>query len=258
MFWLSSRYYSPELCRFISPDDASYLDLESVNGLNLYCYCFNEPVNYIDPDGHFPWLVLAIISGVLIAGGATLGGVSAYQSGRDVGTGILEGAFAGAMMAGSMWLMVGSFYVQKGLGSNLGLMMFTYGFNTMAGMTEAGATQIRYSISQGDHWSSNLTRSLAANAPSIYTTKAIPKMLPFATQFSWHIGEKFAYTIPGEGGVFYDYRTTKDAWGMFKNYLGKTPTLFSYGFAAYGILRSLRGIYNSIWGTPNYDKWIVF
>ena len=79
------------------------------------------------------------------------------------------------MIAGSMWLMVGSFYVPKGLGSNLGLMMFTYGFNTMAGMTEAGATQIRYSISQGDHWSSNLTRSIATNAPSIYTTKLFQK-----------------------------------------------------------------------------------
>ena len=46
LFWLSSRYYSPELCRFISPDDVEYLDPESVNGLNLYCYCMNNPVNY--------------------------------------------------------------------------------------------------------------------------------------------------------------------------------------------------------------------
>ncbi len=46
LFWLSSRYYSHELCRFISPDDVEYLDPESVNGLNLYCYCLNNPVNY--------------------------------------------------------------------------------------------------------------------------------------------------------------------------------------------------------------------
>ena len=51
-FWLSSRYYSPELCRFISPDDVEYLDPESVNGLNLYCYCNNDPINKCDPTGH--------------------------------------------------------------------------------------------------------------------------------------------------------------------------------------------------------------
>ena len=32
-------------------------------------------------------------------------------------------------------------------------------------------------------------------------------MLSFATEFSWHIVEKYQYTIPGDGGVFYDYRT---------------------------------------------------
>ena len=44
LFLVSSRYYSPELCRWISPDDIEYLDPESVNGLNLYCYCLNNPV----------------------------------------------------------------------------------------------------------------------------------------------------------------------------------------------------------------------
>ena len=46
LYWVSSRYYSPELCRWISPDSIEYLDSESINGLNLYCYCENNPVNY--------------------------------------------------------------------------------------------------------------------------------------------------------------------------------------------------------------------
>ena len=44
LYWVSSRYYSPELCGWISPDDIEYLDPKSVNGLNLYCYCYNNPV----------------------------------------------------------------------------------------------------------------------------------------------------------------------------------------------------------------------
>ena len=35
-FWLSSRYYNPELCRFIQPADVSSLNPHSINGLNLY------------------------------------------------------------------------------------------------------------------------------------------------------------------------------------------------------------------------------
>ena len=58
LFLVSSRYYSPELCRWISPDDIENLDLELVNGLNLYCYCFNNQISYVDPDRHFPLLTL--------------------------------------------------------------------------------------------------------------------------------------------------------------------------------------------------------
>ena len=44
MYYCKSRYYAPELCRFISLDDIEYLDPESANGLNLYCYCLNNLV----------------------------------------------------------------------------------------------------------------------------------------------------------------------------------------------------------------------
>ena len=44
LFYCNSRYYSPELCRWISPDSIEYLDSQSINGLNLYAYCGNDPV----------------------------------------------------------------------------------------------------------------------------------------------------------------------------------------------------------------------
>ena len=52
LYYCNSRYYSPELRRFISPDSIDYLDPESINGLNLYAYCGNDPVNRFDPTGH--------------------------------------------------------------------------------------------------------------------------------------------------------------------------------------------------------------
>ena len=39
-------------------DDISYLDPETIGGTNLYAYCFNNPVMYVDPSGHewyMPW-----------------------------------------------------------------------------------------------------------------------------------------------------------------------------------------------------------
>ena len=46
LYYCNTRYYSPEIGRLISIDDVDYLDPESVSGLNLYCYCMNDPVNY--------------------------------------------------------------------------------------------------------------------------------------------------------------------------------------------------------------------
>jgi hypothetical protein len=40
------RYYNPEWGRWLSPDDIEYLDPQSINGLNLYAYCNNDPLNY--------------------------------------------------------------------------------------------------------------------------------------------------------------------------------------------------------------------
>ena len=52
-YYLQARYYNPLWGRFISIDHVSYLNPQSVNGLNLYCYCNNNPVMYADPSGHF-------------------------------------------------------------------------------------------------------------------------------------------------------------------------------------------------------------
>ena len=52
MYYLKSRYYDPEVGRFITIDDISYIDPETINGLNLYAYCGNNPVNRYDSTGN--------------------------------------------------------------------------------------------------------------------------------------------------------------------------------------------------------------
>ena len=48
LYYLNARYYDPETGRFINADD----NLEG--GLNLFCYCGNNPVNLSDPAGRDP------------------------------------------------------------------------------------------------------------------------------------------------------------------------------------------------------------
>lgn len=44
LYYLQTRYYDPVLGRFLSPDNVNYLDPETINGLNLYAYCNNDPI----------------------------------------------------------------------------------------------------------------------------------------------------------------------------------------------------------------------
>ena len=52
LYYLNARYYNPQWRRFISPDSTAYIATKTFNGLNLYCYCGNEPINRFDRTGH--------------------------------------------------------------------------------------------------------------------------------------------------------------------------------------------------------------
>ena len=62
LYYLKSRYYDPEIGRFITIDDISYIDPDTINGLNLYAYCGNNPINYLDYDGRLGIFLQALFS----------------------------------------------------------------------------------------------------------------------------------------------------------------------------------------------------
>ena len=82
LFYCNSRYYLPELCRWISPDSIEYLDPESINGLNLYCCYANNPIMNIDPSGHAWYNLLTWDWGEIAKGvGLVITGVAAIAVG---------------------------------------------------------------------------------------------------------------------------------------------------------------------------------
>ena len=70
LYYLQSRYYSPEFGRFISADDAAYLGADGeVLSYNLFAYCLNNPINRTDADGSFSlpnWAKVAISATVIL------------------------------------------------------------------------------------------------------------------------------------------------------------------------------------------------
>ena len=50
-YYLQSRYYDPEICRFINADSYACTG-RGLIGCNMFAYCNNTPVNYIDIDGY--------------------------------------------------------------------------------------------------------------------------------------------------------------------------------------------------------------
>ena len=94
-YYLQSRYYDPETCRFLNMDSVDYADPETLNGLNLYAYGLNNPVMFLDPTGHFVIsLGLALLIGFAV--GAAVGfGATVYTDYKDDGE-----VFNGSVSAG--------------------------------------------------------------------------------------------------------------------------------------------------------------
>ncbi len=92
LYYLQTRYYDPEVGRFISQDGIEYADPETINGLNLYAYCGNNPVMNVDPDGRFFWWIfLAVVTVSLVVNGID-GGVTAVMNGQSFWRGFAAGA----------------------------------------------------------------------------------------------------------------------------------------------------------------------
>ena len=102
LYYLKTRYYDPETGRFLNADDISYLDPHTVNGLNLYAYCVNNPVMYVDAFGTAPKWWEWLISGLAVVGGAILCFIPGTQ-----GLGVSLLVAGGSMLASNIMSAAG-------------------------------------------------------------------------------------------------------------------------------------------------------
>ena len=68
MYYLKSRYYQPEICRFISADSYAVLTQSpmALVDTNLYNYCDNNPVYREDENGQFWNVVIPALIGAAV------------------------------------------------------------------------------------------------------------------------------------------------------------------------------------------------
>lgn len=91
LYYFRARWYNPETGRWLSKDPIGI-----AGGLNLYVFCENNPVNFVDPMG-LAWrssvgAQIVLISGLFIGAGAQIGG--------PVGAGLILAGLAGVMVGG--------------------------------------------------------------------------------------------------------------------------------------------------------------
>ena len=102
-YYLQSRYYDPEVYRFINAD--SLLSQGSVLGNNMFAYCLNNPVNMADTTGQLPFFLVTAAIGAVA--GAIIGGVVAAKNGGNVWAGIGIGAAAGGLAGAGLGAAAG-------------------------------------------------------------------------------------------------------------------------------------------------------
>ena len=119
LYYLTTRFYDFTTGRFLNADVPSICfddGLTLPEGCNLYSYCRNNPISYVDPTGHSPkwwqWLLFGIGAALVV------GAITVLTMG--VGTSIMATTMAGAVMHGAaVGTLIGA-SVGAGLGAVIG------------------------------------------------------------------------------------------------------------------------------------------
>ena len=114
-YYLQSRYYDPEIGRFINADgEISGIEI-GAKGYNLFAYCYNDPVNMFDETGQWPsWgrvlkaaigvaiIAVAVAAIVVAAPVLTAAATVGYVSGIVAASGTIVCASVATVCGGSL------------------------------------------------------------------------------------------------------------------------------------------------------------
>ncbi len=217
LYYLQTRYYDPETGRFVSQDSLEYADPETINGLNLYAYCLNNPVVAIDPTGTFAItaFVISLIIGIVLGAaiGGTVSGVKAYNEGRR-GLELFASIAGGALVGGAM----GAVLVIGGAAGLAATGVTVAGF----GLSAAGALGLSVAIGSVANLSSYLLINGVHGDKDITFRGTLLSIASGAAQAVVTFGMGY---IGGKNGLFNNLGNFKTWDGFYLNMINTTGKL---------------------------------
>ena len=248
-YYLQSRYYDPELGRFINADSIGYLGVGSnLTGYNLFAYCGNNPVTGYDPAGTLDWGNLFKGSGWLAVG------VTAIAVGVSV---LTCGVAAPAIMAvAAVTVAAGAATAVNGV-SELGEAATGHNFmrdDVFRGNAKANNTYAHTTAAVAEIGTMVCGGWLKANAPRIEAYNNVQNYT-YADGAAKHVGERSYYdstllkkeiikygTMTNEGGGVYTFRAAGTAFSnvqqTFQSGIWELTTINGKGLIGHFLLRS--------------------
>ena len=143
LYYLTTRYYDPEVCRFISAD--VYMSTgQGVLGGNMWAYCGNNPVNRYEVDGKFWNIVVGAVLGTVV------GAVTAAINGQNVlvgaAAGLVSGTIAGATLGVGLAVAAGA---SAAIGTGATAVIAGLGISAVGGFVGGAAGEIINEVGNG-------------------------------------------------------------------------------------------------------------
>ena len=174
LYYLQSRYYDPEVSRFLNADAAEFATLSTVSlsDTNLFAYCANDPVNKADPTGTLAAWIATLAAGAVV--GAISSAVSTVVTnaiyGNDLteglGKSILIGAAKGAFYATPVGKILAPF-AQAVESTIIGMQVFADTGNAGLGLF-AGALNYGVSFISSDTLNSKMNANFSTCAGALF------------------------------------------------------------------------------------------
>ena len=183
-------------------------DPQTINGLNLYTYCGNDPVMYTDPYGTtewWEWLVGGfVVAGLVVGTILTSGAVAAVFAGAAIGGAISYGT---QVVSGELdW---GQFALDIGVGAITGLI-------GASGVSKATATVLGGLIGSGSSIASDLI-----NGKSVSLGKVV--MSGVIGTFAGFLGGAGVKNIDGLSSSIFKGFSSELTKGIVNNLINKAP-----------------------------------